>query len=109
MARKRYRRQIKIMSIDPKPRSILISEPNASNTRPFLPYVWAVLKTSAEADDILAERFVWLDPIHRTGRALNLLAAHDLSELDVLGLSCYTWNFDLQCEIAAIATAANPD
>jgi putative methyltransferase len=94
--------------IDAKRRNILISEPCASNASPFLPYVWAVLKTSAEADDLLAEGFSWLDPIHRTGRAMSLLAAYDSSQLDVLGLSCYTWNFDLQCEIAAIAKAANP-
>lgn len=88
--------------------TVLISEPNASKTMTFLPYVWGVLKTACEQVEELRDAVVWLEPIYERDFAAALLAPYDLSVVDVLGLSCYTWNFDLQCEIAAIAKRANP-
>lgn len=87
---------------------VLISEPNASSLMTFLPYIWGILKTSSEQKPELAGRIDWLDPIFMRSGAAQSLAPYDLQTLDVLGLSCYTWNFELQCEIAKMVKAANP-
>jgi putative methyltransferase len=73
-----------------------------------LPYIWATLKTSSEQEPALSGQFEWLNPIYRNGRAEDLLAEVDPSSIDILGLSCYTWNFDLQCALAALVRRANP-
>lgn len=87
---------------------VLISEPNASTYFPFLPYVWGVLKTWSEQEPDLAGQLEWLDPIYLRASAADSLAPYDLQAIDVLGLSCYTWNFELQCAIARKVKAANP-
>jgi len=87
---------------------VLISEPNASTYQTFLPYMWGILKTWSEREPELADQICWLDPIYERASATNSLARYDLANIDVLGLSCYTWNFELQCEIAKELKAANP-
>jgi putative methyltransferase len=87
--------------------TVLISEPNAERRALFLPYVWGVLKTASDSFDDLADRFFWLDPIFRRGPVQEMLTPYDLATVDVLGLSCYTWNFKLQCEVARAVKAAN--
>ncbi len=88
--------------------TVLISEPNASTMQSYLPYVWGLLKTAAEQDPDLKRQISWFDPICRRDTADRLIADYDPPNVDVLGLSCYTWNFDLQCDIAAYMKAANP-
>jgi putative methyltransferase len=88
---------------------VLISEPNASIYLTFLPYVWGILKTCSEREPELVGQICWLDPIYERASATESLARYDLASIDVLGLSCYTWNFELQCEIAKHLKAANPD
>ena len=89
--------------------AVLISEPNAGTSHTYLPYVWGLLKTSAEEEPRLAGNVRFLEPIYVRGDAGLLLSAYDVTELDVVGLSCYTWNFDLQCEIAEQVKRINPD
>lgn len=90
-----------------KKREILISNP-ASLYLTFLPYIFGVLKHYAEEEPIIRENYDWLDPIYQRGSARSLLKPYDLSSIDVLGLSCYVWNFLLQCEIAEIVKRENP-
>ena len=90
-----------------KPLTVLISEPSVERQAPFLPYMWGVLKTASDLFDDLADQFSWLDPIYRRGLVQEMLAPYDLMTVDVLGLSCYTWNFKLQCELARAVKAAN--
>jgi len=87
---------------------ILISEPNAPGET-FLPYVWAILKSYWEHFGSDSEAFTWDDPIYLRETVTNGLDAVYSEPIDVLGLSCYTWNWDLNCEVARWAKAKNPN
>jgi len=89
-------------------RTVLISEPHAfENPAPFLPYIWAILKSYWERHGD-ADAYAWLPPIFFNRDPDALLAPHGGSPVDVLGLSCYTWNFRLQCAVADRVKRANP-
>src|SRR5437867_3804541 len=90
-------------------KSVLISEPLASNQMPYLPYLWAILKSWCERQTHLNGQFQWLDPIHWRDDPEALLAPYRDNPPDVLGLSCYIWNWELQCQIAARVKALNPN
>jgi putative methyltransferase len=87
----------------------LISEPQSFQGMVYLPYMWAILKSACDRTPDLEGRVDWLDPIFMKGSPESLLAPHRDRPLDVLGLSCYTWNWDLQRAIAALAKAMNPE
>lgn len=96
------------------PLNVLISEPQGvagenqfERPRPYLPYVWAVLKTYYEEHSEAAD-CRWLDPVWMGGTGEEVLARYDGERIDVLGLSCYTWNWRIQCGIAAVVKASNP-
>lgn len=97
-------------------RRVLVSEPQAitgelqqDNAKPYLPYVWALLKSYHERHSSAAGDVSWLDPIWQPGPPSELLEPYDGIQIDVLGLSCYTWNWELQCAIAARVKARNPE
>lgn len=94
---------------------VLISEPQGmtselqfDNVKPYLPYVWAVLKTYHERNGKDPDTVEWLDPVWRHERPGDLLAGYGDRRIDVLGLSCYTWNWALQCEIARVVKERQP-
>lgn len=90
-------------------RTVLISEPQAIDyPAPFLPYMWAVLKSAWERTGPDRDAFEWLDPIFVNASPEALLAPYDGRAIDVLGLSCYTWNWNLQCAIAQRVKARHP-
>jgi putative methyltransferase len=89
-------------------RTVLVSEPAGADSFPFHPYMWAVLKTYAERHGDLGDHWRWLDPMYRRADAGRMLAPYRDERIDLLGLSCYTWNFELQLEIAREVRAANP-
>jgi putative methyltransferase len=94
---------------EPDRPAVLISEPSAlENPRPFLPYVWAILKSYWERHGEDAAAFDWLPPLFRNEDPDVLLRPLDGRRIDVLGLSCYTWNWELQCGLARRVKAANP-
>jgi putative methyltransferase len=93
----------------PALRPILISEANASIAMPFLPYLWATLKTSAERVESLARGFVWLDPIYQIKPIDEVLAAYEIERISVAGLSSYMWNFDFNCALAKAIKSLNPN
>jgi putative methyltransferase len=101
-----------IMEIQPsepagaKPR-ILISEPSATDTN-FLPYMIGILKSYWEHYGTRRDAFTWLDPLWLRGQAEGNLDDYYQDAPDVLGLSCYTWNWDLQCKLARWAKQRNP-
>ncbi len=89
-------------------KTVLISEPNAMDTpAPFLPYVWAILKSYWERHGE-RDAYEWLDPIFRNDSPAALLRPYRDVPIDVLGLSCYTWNWQIQCAIARDVKARNP-
>lgn len=93
----------------PATRTVLISEPSALAQVPFVPYVSAVLKSWWRRNAESPDAFEWLDPIYLKAGAEELLAPYDDRQIDVLGLSCYTWNWALQCQLARLVKARNPE
>jgi putative methyltransferase len=87
---------------------VLISEPGSPYQAPFVPYVWAVLKSYCERHSPISEDIEWLPPIADRACETAPLSSHTDVPIDVLGLSCYTWNWELQCRIAEQAKASNP-
>jgi putative methyltransferase len=90
------------------PRNILIANPHVDGNLPYLPYIWAVLKSYFERNSADASSYRWLPPIFETRSATDLLAPCCGAEIDVLGLSCYSWNWELQVEIARQVKSENP-
>ena len=74
----------------------------------YLPYVHALLKTFSEKDSQIKENYNWLDPIFQNNTAENLLAGRE-GLIDVFGISCYLWNWDLQLEMARRVKEKNPN
>lgn len=95
--------------------AILISEPQGvtgelqfDNARPYFPYMWAILKSYWERHGDDGKSFHWLEPVWRNEQPARLLEPYSGQAIDVLGLSCYTWNWQLQCELAESVKATNP-
>jgi len=90
-------------------RTVLISEPQAIDyPAPILPYMWAVLKSHWERRGDGGSAYLWLDPIFMNADPDTLLRPCDDVTIDVVGLSCYTWNWSLQCAIAKRIKARHP-
>ena len=89
-------------------KTVLISEPQLPDVvLKYLPLMWGILKTYWERHGDGA--IDWLAPIYRLAPAATLLETHRERRIDVLGLSCYTWNWMLQCAIAERVKRANPE
>jgi putative methyltransferase len=89
--------------------NILVSIPNASQSGVFLPIIWGILKSSADKDLLVRESFHWLDPIFLLDHEDKLLEPYQDKRIDVLALSCYQWNWRLQCLIAKKVKQTNPN
>lgn len=89
--------------------NVLISSPSSRVEVVGLPYIYGLLKTYCDRDEHLSERVNWLPPVYRLDRPENLLREYDLESVDVLGLSCYTWNWLAQREIGRRVKQHNPD
>src|SRR6266403_846188 len=96
-------------------KTILISEPQGitgelqfDNSKPYLPYMWAILKSYWEHHGSRTDAYEWLEPIWRNDRPDLLLQPYRHLTIDVLGLSCYTWNWEVQCSIARHVKSLNP-
>lgn len=96
---------------DPAKTTVLISELAAmSSQRVYLPYVWGILRSHVEqALPGLRENIDWLPPLFGARPPREALRGAGAERVDVLGLSCYTWNWDAQRQLAREAKAANPD
>ncbi len=87
---------------------ILISIPSYYNSI-YLPYIWGLLRAEAEKDENLCDQYEWLKPIFRFGEPAKLASPYQFSQISVLGLSCYDWNWEIQCELARLAKQENPN
>jgi len=90
--------------------TVLISEPQSIEyLAPFFPYMWSVLKSYWERHGDCKDYYEWLDPIFQNADPSVLLQPYRDVQVDVLGLSCYTWNWTLQCRIAEWIKRNNTD
>ncbi|MGZ5441900.1 MAG: B12-binding domain-containing radical SAM protein [Thermoanaerobaculia bacterium] len=89
---------------------VLISEPQLEEMgMPYLPVMWSIFKTYWEHHGRQREAFEWLPPVHRMGKVDALLAPYDGKRIDVLGVSCYTWNSAINMLLAAEVKRRHPD
>lgn len=99
-------------------KTVLISEPQViwgiqfddeGAQRPYFPYVWAILKSYWERHGDGDGLYEWMEPIWLNDMPDSLLRPYEGRRIDVLGLSCYTWNWETQCSIARQVKVQNPD
>lgn len=86
---------------------------------PYLPYMWGALKTYHEQHGRNPGDWEWIAPVYRygdpgsadgpRGQVNSLLQARLDAPIDVLGLSCYTWNWRLQCAIGEVVKTRYPE
>jgi putative methyltransferase len=89
-------------------KNILISCPGIFDRTVFLPYIWGALKTCCDADERLHDSFHWLEPIYRPSQIDKFIISTGHDSVDVLGLSSYIWNFDLNIKLAKFLKSKNP-
>lgn len=88
---------------------VLISQPQLEEMgMPYLPVMWSILKSYWEHHGSERDAFTWLPPVRRMGQVNDLLAPYDGTNLDVLGLSCYTWNCAINMMIGAEVKRRHP-
>ncbi len=94
----------------PERTTVLISELAAiTSQRAYLPYVWGLLRAHVEYQrPEVWDAVDWLPPLFGARPPDQALAAVEAERVDVLGLSCYTWNWEPQRELARLAKAAHP-
>ena len=86
---------------------VLISGPNIYDARVYLPTTFLNLKTYIECQTDI-KNVQWLDPLFRNRPLEQMVAGIDFRDVDVLGLSCYEWNWQLNTQIANHAKKINP-
>lgn len=74
----------------------------------ILPYNWACLKTYAELDEEIVKEYNWLNPITHGNGIKQIVEDYDISNIDILGLSCFAWNEDELNNVAILVKSINP-
>ena len=87
---------------------VLISGPNIYDARVYLPTTFLNLKTYVEHQAQL-NNIEWLDPLFRNRPLEEMVKGINFNDVDVLGLSCYEWNWQLNTKIASYAKKINPE
>lgn len=81
----------------------------ALNEIPFLPYIYGLLRVSAEEDPLVAKHYVFEPPwFFRSSVAEVVEGLEGLEGPGVLALSCYVWNFRRHMKIARLCKARHP-
>ncbi|MBO6740769.1 MAG: radical SAM protein [Phycisphaerales bacterium] len=89
---------------------VLICEPQlVTYELPYLPVMWGILKTYWEHNANHPELASWYEPIYEMLDPDSLISPYLNKEIDIIGLSCYTWNWRLQQEIARRFRKSHPD
>ena len=73
-----------------------------------MPLVFLCLKTYVDKRDDV-EPVNWLDPLFRNTDVDTMLQDVDTKNVDILGISCYDWNWQLNLEIAKRIKQDNPN
>ena len=90
-------------------KNVLICNPNSYDVDIYMPYIYGLLRRMCDVVPKLEEAFNWYKPIYRNGTVDDLLKEHDVDSIDILGLSCYTWNRELNYKIAKAVKDTNPN
>jgi putative methyltransferase len=91
-------------------RNIVISVPNNNPKQVvYLPAIWGILKAHCDSIPALQREFAWLEPIILKGPPESLIKPYEGKAIDVLGLSCYSWNMKANLAIAKLVRERNTD
>jgi putative methyltransferase len=71
--------------------------------------MWGILKTYWEHHSDHSDLAHWHEPIYEMRQPEDLVAPFRDQALDVIGLSCYTWNWRLQQRLAGMFRESHPD
>jgi 2-(S-pantetheinyl)-carbapenam-3-carboxylate methyltransferase len=74
---------------------------------PFLPYVYGLLRNVVEEDAELSAHYEFGEPIFLSEDAAAI--ADRMEDADVVGFSCYVWNFRRQMKIASLIRRRFPN
>lgn len=88
--------------------NVLISQPNLYDQKVFIPLVFLCLKTYVDCRKDI-EPVNWLDPLFRNTDVNTMLKDVDIRTVDILGISCYDWNWDINLDIAQRIKDENPN
>ena len=77
------------------------------NNVPFLPLVAAQLRAYAEQDPDVSAAYSFADPVFLADSPTRIAAG--VVDPDVLGLSCYVWNFRRQMKVARLVKQRHPE
>ncbi|MFN6514117.1 MAG: B12-binding domain-containing radical SAM protein [Nostoc sp. CreGUA01] len=92
-----------------KSKTVLVSQPPLVEMGlPYLPIMWGIFKTYWENYGTGKDYVRWLSPINQVAEVSTLLRPYQDTSIDVLALSCYIWNWKLQCLIAQQIKALHP-
>ena len=90
--------------------NVLVSAPSMYYGLTFIPYIYALLKRSCDSDDYLKNKLNWLKPIYTSAfKIKNMQEYISEQSIDVLALSCYEWNWDIQMDFARNVKKRNPN
>ena len=89
---------------------VLVSNPSFEHSNAWLPYLWGRLKSYCQFNELRdLSHVVWLDPVFLSEEPKILIESYDFTDIDVLLLSCYVWNWEKNISIASIAKSVNPN
>lgn len=83
-------------------KNIQISSPNNHDGVTFLPIIYGILKNYYEEHGRFVNSYNWLPPIY----AKTFTDPEE--RIDILGISCYTWNTELNFDLAKRVKEKNP-
>lgn len=92
--------------------NILISQPGfqfADYDFVYLPYLYGILKSYCNRDTALKQNTHWLNPIYVLDEVQKYEDRITRQPIDVLGLSCYIWNWSFNVELARRVKELYPD
>ncbi len=91
---------------------ILISQPNfgfLGDSSVHLPYLYAALKSYANRDEEIRDRVLWYEPLFLFENLANIEDRLRRNPVDILGLSCYVWNWNFQMQVGELVKRLYPD
>ena len=93
--------------------NLLICNPNFKKSELYLPYFWGRVREYCEfQDERDFSQVNFMDPIFEGGylpdECEEVIKRHNFKNTDVLFISCYVWNWELNLAIAKRAKELNP-
>lgn len=90
-------------------KNVLVCNPNSYDVDIYMPYIYGLLRRMCDIVPKLEKELNWYHPVYMNNVVNDLLKDYDVNSIDVLALSCYTWNRELNYRISKVVKEANPN